>query len=134
MKTVKEIKEMGYPELQKYAAVLETELGMNIDRSAKKVELQKAVIDALAKAPKTEEPPATEEKTEEKAVDEVPEEKPELNIKKKAKWVAIKAYKDWESGIEFDPNNPEKNEPFEIKNMTSGLKNAMAKGIVVRAK
>lgn len=128
MKSEKEVKKMGYPELQKYAAELETELGIDIDRSTKKVELLKAVLNAMTEAPDAEETIEPEE-----TVEETVEEEVETKPSKRAKWIATKKYSDWESGIEFDPTNPDKNQPFEIKSMTSGLKNAMAKGIIVRA-
>lgn len=148
MKTIKEVTELKYTDLQKYAAEIEEFSGVEIDRSATKLKLTKAVLDAMKKGPKTEdkaESEETEETTEEtseetetstesEVTEEATEETEKPTSKKKVLYVATKKYKDWASGWEFDPSNPEMNEPIEIKKMTSGLKNAIAKGVIVKAK
>lgn len=133
MKTEKEVKALKYPELQKYASIVEDKSEVQIDRSANKVNLLKAVLDAMAKIPKTEETSESEtseektEETESKEEEEPKDEGPQM-------YTATKKYSDWESKISFDPYNPEMNKPFKIPKMTSGLENAIAKGIVVPVK
>lgn len=125
MMTKTEAKKMKYSILQVFAKELEDSKGIEIDRNIKKELLLAEVLEAMDLPDKPSEDEVINDEVVDKIIDEV-ESDADL-------YVATKKYKDWKSGWEFNPSNPNMNNPIPIDKMTHGLENAIKKGIVVRA-
>lgn len=135
MTTKTEVKKMKYSILQAFAKELEDSKGIGIDRNIKKELLLAEVLKAMDLDDKPSEDESVDEETNDEVDEEVAEAVDKIIDEVESDvdlYVATKIYKDWESGWEFNPSNPDMNKPIPIDNMTSGLENAIAKGVVVR--
>jgi len=130
-----EPKDMKYRELQDFAETLENKHDIEINRSLTKVKLLAIVEDVISKHKEVETIPE-EKEPEESEPEKVTESEPKVveeSIDEGDNYIATKIYEDWESGWTFDPTDPNNNSPKPIENMTSGLKNAIDKGMVIKA-